>query len=529
MSSDLDEIKSRLDIVELISDYVQLKRAGQNHKGLCPFHAEKTPSFMVSPQKQIFHCFGCGAGGDIFSFVMKYEGMEFRDALEFLAKRAGVELRGRGRGEQGQKQALRAIQTEAMDFYRAHLEQSETASRYLSERGVEEDTRRDFSLGYAPHGWQEFYNHLRKKGVKEPLIMQSGLVARGNKGPYDVFRGIIGKGQPKYLNSSETAVFKKSETLYALNKAKDGIREKGNVIVVEGYTDAIMCYQRGISNVVAPLGTALTSGHLRKLGRFTDNLLLVFDGDQAGTAAAKRSLHLVMEHDMRARVLVLPEGEDPDSILKSGDSERMTELISGALTPVEFLLRGQGDRFEASKEAVSMISKTRDHILRAELVMELSDKTGINERDIREELKKQTKSGRMPPVRPERRSYDEEMLLLSATLAVPEKAQDMSERISAADMKDPLIRGLFRKLTEGGLSPDAIVGTEGTEEERALLTRLSINPGFDLGDVDMVVEDCLKKMAQKRVDEKIRTAKKSGDLELLNRLINERQRLMQGA
>jgi DNA primase len=325
MGSDLDEIRNRLDIVELVSDYVTLKRAGQNYKGLCPFHGEKTPSFMVSPQKQIYHCFGCGAGGDVFSFIMKYEGMEFRDAMELLAKRAGVELKGIDKGQQGQRQALRTIQAEAMSFYMAHLERSEAASRYLSERGVGEDTRKAFSLGYAPRGWQELYNHLRKKGFKEPFIMQSGLIAKGSKGPYDVFRErivfpifdiqgeplafggrIIGNGQPKYLNSSDTALFKKGEILYALDKAKEGIREKGNVMVVEGYLDAIMCHQYGINNAVAPLGTALTSGHLRKIGRFTGNLLLVFDGDQAGKAAAMRSLHMVVEHGMRARVLMLP-------------------------------------------------------------------------------------------------------------------------------------------------------------------------------------------------------------------------------
>ena len=548
MGSDLDEIKNRLDIVELVSDYVTLKRAGQNYKGLCPFHGEKTPSFMVSPQKQIYHCFGCGAGGDIFSFIMKHEGMEFRDAMELLAKRAGVELKGIDKGQQGQRQALRSIQAEAMDFYRGHLERSEAASKYLSERGVREDTGREFSLGYAPRGWQELYNHLRKKGFKEPSIMQSGLVARGNKGPYDVFRErivfpifdiqgeplafggrIIGKGQPKYLNSSDTALFKKGEVLYALDKAKDGIREKGNVMVVEGYLDAIMCHQYGINNAVAPLGTALTSGHLRKIGRFTSSLLLVFDGDQAGTAAAMRSLYMVVEHGMRANVLMLPEGEDPDSILKNGGAERMSELISKALTPVEFLLRTHGEKFKATKEAAAMISGTRDPILRAELIMELTDRTGINERDIREELKRNTKNVRQQPVQAGKRSYDEEMLLLSAIVAVPENARDILERISVADIKDTLIKGLLKKLTEGGLSPEVIVGTEGTEEERALLTRLSIDPGFDLGDIDRIVEDCIRKMAQRRLDEEIRTAKNSEDYELLKRLLNERQKLLQGA
>jgi DNA primase len=302
---------------------------------------------------------------------------------------------------------------------------------------------------------------------------------------------------------------------------------------VEGYLDAIMCHQHGISNAVAPLGTALTAGHLRKIGRFTGSLLLVFDGDQAGTAAATRSLYLVVEHGMRANVLVLPEGEDPDSILKNGGAERMSELMDKALTPIEFLLRTHGEKFKATKEATAMISGTRDSILRSELIMELSDRTGINERDIREELSRHKKGIRQQPVQAGKRSYDEEILLLSAAVAVPEKAGDILERISVADIKDTLISGLLKKLTEGGLSPEVIVGTEGTEEERALLTRLSIEPGFDIDNVDKVVDDCIKKMALRRLDEEIekaKTAQKTDKLaEEIDRLTKKRQKLLQGA
>jgi DNA primase len=549
MNSDLDEIKNRVDIVELVSDHVPLKRAGQNYKGLCPFHSEKTPSFMVSPVKQIFHCFGCGAGGDIFGFVMKYEGVEFRDALEMLAKRAGVELKKLSPGQQGLRQELKAMQKEAVRFYADCLSRSETAMKYLKQRGIEEGVWKDFSLGYAPPGWHNVRDHLKGKGFPEDRIMQSGLVAAGNKGPYDIFRErilfpifdmhgeaiafggrVMGDAMPKYLNSPDTPLFRKGETLYALSTARDGIREKGYSIVVEGYLDAIMCHQYGLDNAVAPLGTALTQGHLRKLGRLAGNVLLIFDGDQAGVAAAKRSLPPVMEQGLRAKVLLLPEGEDPDSLLREKGPEHMKGLIAGASTPVDFFLRTQKTgRLEAINEAVETISKVGDPIVRDELILELSDRTRVSERSIRDKLARFRKTGSHVPDRPKQRPYDEETLLLSAAVALPERAEEIAGQISPDDMRDPVVRALLLKLGREHASVGALMGTDGIDEERTLLGRLSVNPGFDVPDADRVIEDCIRKITRRRVDEKIKTAEMAGDLKLLTRLLSERQRLMHGA
>lgn len=552
MESDgvLDDIKSRLDIVEVISDSVALKRAGQNYKGLCPFHQEKTPSFMVSPQKQIFHCFGCGAGGDIFGFVMKHESLSFREALRLLANRAGIQLKSYGTGS-GDRDSIKAMQKEAMGFYVETLNRSGTAKAYLKDRELTEETQRSFSLGYAPPGWHQLYDRLKAKGFKDPLILQSGLVAAGNKGAYDIFRarimfpifdihgGVIAFGgrvmdeaQPKYLNSPDTVLFKKGEALFALDRAKDGIRKTGYVIVVEGYLDTILCHQNGIGNVVAPLGTALTAGHLRRLGRFTDRLVVVFDGDEAGVAAAKRSLPLILEHGLRAKILLLPEQEDPDSILRARGPEYLRELLESVSSPVDFILKSSNaEKVDTIKEAIEIISKVKDPILRDEFIMELSDRTGTRELTIREGLKGLKRD--LKPVRNRPAAtlpYNEEHLLLSAVIHAPEKAEKILEKLRIEDMKDSMVREILGRIRsiKGRLNPDSLLGVAETDDERGLISRLSLQPGFDTSVVDKNIDDCIKKITKRQIDEKIREAEKSGDLKLLNCLLTERQQLIRG-
>jgi DNA primase len=540
----VEEVKARLDIVEHISDYLPLKKAGHNWRGLCPFHPEKTPSFMVSREKQIFHCFGCGAGGDIIGFTMKQEGLTFPEALRILAKKAGVELVLDPRA-QGEREALKAIQWEALRFYQAALERSKEAKAYLKKRGVTEDSKKAFSLGWAPHGWQGLHEHLKGKGHKDPMLLKSGLFASGNKGLYDAFRErimfpildlhgeaiafggrLMGEGQPKYLNSSDTPLFKKGETLYALEKAKEEIRKRERAVVVEGYMDAIMCHQAGIANTVAPLGTALTAGHLKKLGRYAPRLVLVFDGDQAGLAAARRSLPLIFEHEMRADLLALPKGEDPDSVLRQRGREHFMALLEGAGSPVKFLLENSRDPVN---EAVGVIAKVRDPILRGEFIMELADRTGRNEGDIREKIGMLRRGGPAPEAGAEpylKGGQDEELLLLSTAIQAPERIPDIMDRVPLGELRDGLIREIFEKLStlEGSLQ-----GAHLTEEERSLVSRLSLHPGFDVENLDRNMEDCIRRITRRRYDERIKAAEKAGDLKLLSRLLTERQRLMQEA
>jgi DNA primase len=553
--SAVEEIKNRVDIVELVSDYVALKRAGQNFKGLCPFHPEKTPSFMVSSPKQIFHCFGCGAGGDIFGFVMKYENLTFPEALELLAKRAGVELKPRKPGERGMKDTIKAVNREAQDFFRKSLSASKQATEYLKKRGLNKESIDGFGLGFAPDSWHALSEHLKKKGLTESVIKKSGLTATGQKGPYDIFRGrimfpildmhgdviafggrVMEKGEPKYLNSPDTPVFHKRNALYALYQAKDAMRKAEEAVVAEGYLDAIMCHQHGIKNVVAPLGTALTPEHVRTLKRYAGSAILVFDGDAAGVAAARRSLELMLSEGAGVRVLLLPEGEDPDSILNKKGAERFREMLSQSLSPVEFMLKtSRAEKAATIKEALRVIGGVSDPIARDELLGELSDRTGTREMTLREELKRQSRRQFRQGAGEEKASkttgpmaYNEEVLLLSAAISVPDKAAEITGRLHMDDIRDSLIRDIFGRILKSADEQAAEVAGA-TEEEKALISRLSLEPGFDVEEVDRVVDDCLRTMERRHVDEEIERARRAGDMALLDRLLGERRRLIQEA
>lgn len=343
----IDEIKSRLDLIDVIQEYVSLKPSGSNWKGLCPFHNEKTPSFMVSREKQIWHCFGCHAGGDLFGFIQKIEGVEFPEALRILAKKAGVELRREDPVIQNQKTRLLDLLRMAAKYYHAVLLESsrgEVCRKYLEERRIDETTVDQFELGYSVDAWDVLLNFLIKKGFKEEEIFLSGLTVKRESGGgfYDRFRSrlifpirdvhgmTVGFGgrtlagddpnTPKYLNSPQTLVYNKSMILYALDHAKSEIRKKGEVIVVEGYLDCLSCHEAGVTNVVATAGTALTEDHVGILKRFTSTILLAFDEDTAGSEATKRAIELALVQEMNVKVLELPRGKDPDECIREDSS-----------------------------------------------------------------------------------------------------------------------------------------------------------------------------------------------------------------
>jgi len=561
----LEELKARFDIVDVISEYVELKKAGQNYKGLCPFHSEKTPSFMVSQEKQIFHCFGCGAGGDLVGFVMQYENLSFPETLKHLAKKAGIvirEYRSAGGGSDRLRETLLAIHQTAVGFYCGNLEGSRTSSSYLLERGLTEKTIRAFSLGYALKDWHRLSNYLQEKGFSRPAILQSGLVSSGEKGGYDTFRdrimfpisdvqgGVIAFGgrvmddsQPKYLNSPDTSLFRKGETLYGLNMAREGIRKKGHVIIVEGYFDVIICHQYGFSNTVAPLGTALTTGHLRRLGRFTKKALLVFDSDEAGKSAAKRSLPILFEQGFSAKILLLPPNDDPDSFLRRKGAAKFSELMGRAKSPIDFIVSGSSDdRTVAVREALATVSSSADMIMKEELIRELSEKTGVRETVLREEMKRmgkkhgeRLKNQRFPQQRIP--CYDEELLILSAVISFPEKLAYILQSLKTDQFKNMTVRSIFEKLGKGWEinTLDTIVSSFGNEE-RDLVARVTFDPGFDRETVDRNIEDCLRIICerescerQREIHERIKQAEKRGDQESLYVLLRERQRLMKEA
>ncbi len=354
---ELNQLRSRSDITEIIGERIPLKRAGRNLKGVCPFHAEKTPSFMVHPDKQIYHCFGCGAGGDVFSFLMKYDGLEFVEAVERLAERYGIVLKTSGedgviRRTRAEKDLLLRINRLAARYYAEVLARSEQGQRgrdYLKGREIGDSCWGEAMLGYAPSGGRSLVRFFEKKGVPVDGALKLGLLRRGANGDlYDFFRdrllfsvvtadgrvlGFSGRtlddqAQPKYVNSPESPVYQKSDSLLGLQTARPSIREADQVILVEGNFDMLRLHQAGLRQVVAPLGTALTELQVRTLARMTRNFILLFDGDPAGRKAAFRALEIFLPMGLNPKVVLLPEKDDPDTFVRREGLDSLKKMIT---------------------------------------------------------------------------------------------------------------------------------------------------------------------------------------------------------
>ncbi len=381
----ITEIREANDIVDVISNYVSLRKGGANYKGLCPFHSEKTPSFMVSPGKQIFHCFGCGEGGNVIHFMMKQERMHFPDAVAALAERCGKPLPTLERipedpARKEEKARLYEINRIAAEFFLQERLRNRTANRYLDDRGISEVSRKTFAIGFAPDAWESLSRHLTQQGFQTREMEQAGLVLQRQRGEgvYDRFRNrvifpivdiydrplgfggrVLDDATPKYLNSPETPIFDKGANLYGLNRAFEAIRKQDYVILVEGYMDVITAHQEGILNIVATLGTALTERHLRKLRRYTRNLALFFDSDAAGLKAAERSFDLCVPAGMKVKVVTLPDGEDPDSFIRVQGKAGFSEAMSKARPIMDFMIEQSigGTTPETVQEKVAAAEK----------------------------------------------------------------------------------------------------------------------------------------------------------------------------
>jgi DNA primase len=555
----LQEIKDRIDIVDLISEYVHLKKAGQNWKGLCPFHSEKTPSFTVSPSKQIFHCFGCGTGGDIFTFLIRYENLSFPEALKMLAKRAGVTLKTSQPSavKSGEKESLLNIHKDALDFYRKRLSEDPRAQGYLKNRGITDDAIEMFSLGYAPKSWDALLNYLAKKGYKSEIIKKAGLVVHGSKGYYDTFRDriifpihdlkgdvvafggrSIDGSEPKYLNSTETPIFNKRRILYGLNLAKDAIKRNEYVLFMEGYLDVITAHIHGFSNAVAPLGTAFTQEHGRLIKRFTEDIVLVFDSDQAGIKAAKGAANILFESGLNVRILTMPEGEDPDSFLQKKGREAFERLLEHPLSIIDFLIKQGGEKRLIAREAIETISKISDRVLQGEYVRILAERLRVNELFILEELKRLKRQARggykkadsLEVVEKAQTRPLDEIYIIKLFLQIPEKVEKICNILSEDDFKDGSVREIFKKIQEGAKDFDELLQVcEG--EEKALLTEISLSDDFE--NPEKVLNDCIKRFKDNRrrrqlreLEERIKEAEKKKDFELLKSLQAEHQRLL---
>lgn len=419
----IDEIKSRIDIVSFISEYLPLKPAGTSFKALCPFHQEKAPSFFVSPERQIWHCFGCGAGGSIFDFLMKMEGLEFPEALRLLAKKANVVLKKEDPQLVSQRTRLLEIFQQAARFYHEILTRfplGESARRYLKERRVSPEIIKEFQLGYAPDSWQTLLIFLTKKGFKEKEIALAGLAIQSERSKdryYDRFRDrlifplfdvhgeIVGfsgrilekdEKKVKYINTPQTLIYDKSRILYGLDKAKQEIKEKKLAIITEGQMDVLASYQIGIKNVVASSGTALTLEQIKLLKRFTSNLALAFDLDPAGQEALRRGIEIAWREGMEIKVIRIKEAKDPDELIKK-NPQLWKEAIEKAESIMEYYFRNvlEGrdlskveEKKAAAKVLLPLIARLKDKnkIEQTHWLQQLGLKLGIEEKILREEM-----------------------------------------------------------------------------------------------------------------------------------------------
>jgi len=428
----IDQIKQKLDVMEVLGEYIKLAKAGRNYKARCPFHAEKSASFMVSPERQIWHCFGCGLGGDIFGFVMKIEGVEFADALRLLARKAGIALKKQDPQIQSQKKRLYEICELAAKFFETQLHKTAAGKKamgYLTGRSMKPETVKTWRLGWAHNEWRALGDFLKSRGYKEEEMLQAGLVIRPEesadryklkaKSCYDRFRSRIifpifdSQGQviafggrifgeaakkedmAKYLNSPQTPLYDKSNVLYGLDKAKNEMRVKNQCVIVEGYMDLIMSHQAGATNAVASSGTALTEAHLNIIGRYAKNLAMAFDSDDAGAMATRRSIDLALRKDFNVKVIMMSE-KDPADIVKK-EPEAWQKLIDGAQSVMDFYFVYAFAKHDASsaegKKEIRQLLLTAIKSLASQTEQgghlgELARRLRVDERDLRADMQK---------------------------------------------------------------------------------------------------------------------------------------------
>jgi DNA primase len=415
----VDEVKQRIDIVEVIGRDIKLTKAGRTFKGLCPFHGEKHPSFYVYPEQQSWHCFGCNNGGDVFSFIMKKQNIEFGEALRQLAQQTGVVIPSRFEpgAESGEKQRLYDVNQAAAQYFHNLLlnsAASKKAQEYIARRGFTEETVKEFQLGYSVNGWEELKKYLLERDYTEKEMLSAGLIIEAEgKQSHDRFRNklmfpildvrgrvtgfggrVLDDSLPKYINSPQTPLFNKSGTLYGINLAKDAIREQEAAIIVEGYMDVITAHQNGFKNVVASMGTAVTERQVNILKRLTRNLILALDADAAGEEATLRAVGYENTLDAEVRVIIMPEGQDPDDVIK-GDKEGWQKLVEKAVPIVDYTfnmatagldLNTAKGKTSARDRLLPIIGEIRDNVRKAHYLQKLAGLLRVPERDLEADL-----------------------------------------------------------------------------------------------------------------------------------------------
>jgi DNA primase len=542
----IDEVRTRADIVAVIGRYVTLRKAGRQYTGLCPFHGEKTPSFQVSPEKQVFYCFGCHESGNVLSFLMKHNGLEFPEAVGTLAREFGIALPERGESE-GRSAALYRVNDAALEYFRAALRSAEgaPARAHLAKRGVPEDLVERFQIGFAPARWDGLLGHLRGDKVLRDAALSAGLLKQRETGDgfYDAFRGrvvfpiaepggkLIGFGGralsddgPKYINSAESAVYHKSRVLFGLPLALDAVRKQGRAIVVEGYFDVLALHRAGLAEAVAPCGTALTEEHARRLHRYAPEVLLLFDGDDAGQRAAERCLPLLLAEGLRVRAVFLPAGEDPDSLVQKSGPGALREAVKAAQPLLDYLIeravRGAVDHAwqasDVTRQLAPFVRAVPDPVERAAYQRRLASYLQLPAEALAASMGSPEPAPRPAPARQARAEALDPLVetLLGAAL-VSEAAARHLERVASDWIPEGIDRETYLTLTQaitlhGRAAAAQLLSPESElrPELAALVARIAALelPG-DMQAAEQAAADCVLRLERRVLDARIRALK----------------------
>ncbi len=559
LSSPIEEIKNRLDILEVVGSYIKLQKAGQNYRARCPFHSEKKPSFFVSPARQIWHCFGCQKGGDIFAFVKEIEGVEFGDALRILAQKAGVELKKQDPKLKTERNRLYEICELACRFFEKQIEESSVgkeAKSYLLSRGLKPESLRKWRVGYAPQVWQGLSDFLASRGYAHEEIQKAGLGLTSERGSFfDRFRGriifpvfdlnsqVVGFGgrvfktddPAKYVNTPATLLYDKSRVLYGLDKAKVEIRKREFCILVEGYIDAIMCHQAGFENAVATSGTALTPFQLKILKRYSDNLLTAFDMDPAGDNATKRGIDLAQAQGFNIKIVIMPEEKDPADLLAENPAE-WQKRIEESKNIYQFYFDTTFSRFDSqspqgkkdiAKVLLPVLKKIPNRIEQSHWIQKLARKLEVKEEVIEEELKS------VNPVLSE--SFQEEEK--APSLPTKTRQELLEERIASLALKSPENMELIDEECLGLCSSriQRILGGRSLPEDQDFVNYLFLKGEVEEGeDCQAEIKTCLREMKSLKIKEKLneichnlKKAEEEQDTEKVDNLIRQFKQLSQ--
>ena len=574
----ISEIQNVADIIDIVSESVLLKKAGKNHIGLCPFHSEKTPSFTVNPEKQIFHCFGCGEGGNVFRFLMKHDGLSFPEAVQTLARRYGIslphkEMTPAQKKMLSEREQVIDVNRHAMNYFRQMLLRhpaGQPGRQYLSARGLHKETLETFHVGYVPDGWRNLMPYLMQKKIPADLMAKAGLILenRQKTGYYDRFRNriifpifnmasqvvgfggrVLDKSLPKYLNSPETLVYSKSNSLYGLHLAKPECRKTATVYIVEGYMDLLALWQHGIRNVVATLGTSMTSEHVRMLKGHCEKAILVYDSDDAGLKAAARSIEIFDKGHLDASIMILPDGHDPDSYLFEKGEGAFRELAQQALGTMDFLMesaiRRNGLSVEGKVQTVSAmktyLADIEDPVSRSLYAKKLAERLDIDDAAIMEKVREamhQREQGgfrAMPNPDADRNAaknplaFDRmEKQMIAMMIQFPEIIPEIRKQHVMALFENRTLQGIGRTITEQytgkGLSISDLIANTGHPEQEKLIASFAIETGEwnRVGCLRLIRQFVLSKNKKNNdLLKQIKTAEAQNDNELLISLVRQ--------